>query len=46
MLKEPNFATFEEVKKQTLDKVRKDQEKANPTRPSTVVMDAAMKNKN
>lgn len=35
MLKEPNFALFEDIKKKTLDNLRVEQAKMNPSRPST-----------
>ena len=45
MLKEPNFAIFDEVKKTTLDKLRTEQSKMNPARPNTAQMNAAIAKK-
>ena len=45
MLKEPDFAMFEEVKKECLDKLRVEQMKMNPSRPDTAAMNAAIAKK-
>jgi len=46
MLKEPEFKIFEDVKTQTLERVRIEQEKMNPKRPNTAALNAQIKNKN
>ena len=46
MLKEPDFALFEDVKKQTLDRVRVEQERMNPARPNTSAINTEISKKN
>jgi len=46
MLKEPEYKIFEDTKKQTLERVRVEQEKMNPKRPNTGALNAQIKNKN
>ena len=45
LLKEPDFTIFEDVKKQTIEKVRADQLSVNPARPNTAAMNAAITKK-
>ena len=38
MLKEPNFLIFDQVKSQTLERIRVEQAKMNPSRPNTAIL--------